>query len=268
MTNRNLTCDALDAVLADYLEGTLGDSRAADVELHLSGCVRCTSVVRGLESIANEAASLPALVPSRDLWPAISARIDTPVIQLAPRSAPGPQLWHRIRMGSIAAGLMAVSALTTYWLTRQQAPAAVAVAPATDAPGTASQKPGSGNTGPDSALAPVREVVVATGAPAIASSPAQSAVPVASRERADARTIYNTEIARLRGVLSLRADELDPTTVAIIESSINTIDTAIAEARAALSRDPASRFLSSQLDKVLEKKLGVLRTAALLPAQT
>ena len=51
-------------------------------------------------------------------------------------------------------------------------------------------------------------------------------------------------------------------------SSIATIDSAIAEARRALEVDPASRFLSTQLNKALEKKLGLLRTAALLPSRT
>jgi hypothetical protein len=86
--------------------------------------------------------------------------------------------------------------------------------------------------------------------------------------RSEARVTFDAEITRLRDVVSERADQLDPATVAIIENSIKTIDAAIAEARAALARDPASRFLSSQLDKALESKLGLLRTAALLPPRT
>jgi hypothetical protein len=209
------------------------------------------------------------LVPSRDLWPAISSRIDAPVIPLAPRRAAGSTVWHRVRLGAIAAGLMGVTALATYWLTKQQTAPAVAVAPAPNAPSLASPEPGTANVHPDSAVvSPGREVALTPGGPARASAPARSTVSVARRERADAQTTYDSEITQLRGVLTQRTDELDPSTVAIIENSLKTIDTAIAEARAALLRDPASRFLSSQLNKALEKKLGVLRTAALLPART
>jgi hypothetical protein len=76
---------------------------------------------------------------------------------------------------------------------------------------------------------------------------------------------YNREITQLKSVLEQRRLDLDPATVAIVENSLRTIDTAIAEARAALVRDPASTFLTDQLNKALEKKLGLLRTVALLP---
>ena len=78
---------------------------------------------------------------------------------------------------------------------------------------------------------------------------------------------YNLEISRLRAVLDQRRGTLDSATVAIVEQSLTTIDRAIANARAALARDSASLFLSDQLSRALEKKLGVLRTVALLPAR-
>ena len=36
MTSSNMTCDAFDAALPDYLEGTLEECRRATVEEHLS----------------------------------------------------------------------------------------------------------------------------------------------------------------------------------------------------------------------------------------
>ena len=78
---------------------------------------------------------------------------------------------------------------------------------------------------------------------------------------------YDREIADLRDVLAQRRNDLDPSTVAILEHSLTTIDVAIQEARTALVTDPASKFLKDQLDKALEKKLGLLRTVALLPAR-
>jgi hypothetical protein len=65
-------------------------------------------------------------------------------------------------------------------------------------------------------------------------------------------------------VFDQQSEVLDPRTRAVLSSSLRTIDSAIAEARAALDRDPASQFLTHQLNKSLEQKLGLLRKAALL----
>ena len=80
MTNSDMTCEAFDAALPDYLEGTLEGSLRASVERHLRECVRCAGLVRDLENIRDEAAVLPDLVPARDLWAGIEARIAAPVI--------------------------------------------------------------------------------------------------------------------------------------------------------------------------------------------
>jgi hypothetical protein len=68
--------------------------------------------------------------------------------------------------------------------------------------------------------------------------------------------------------VSQRKTQLDPSTVAIIEKNLEIIDAAIAQSRAALARDPASMMLSEQLTHALDKKVELLRTAALLPAST
>jgi hypothetical protein len=79
---------------------------------------------------------------------------------------------------------------------------------------------------------------------------------------------YDHEIATLRGIVRERRSELDPKTLSVLEHNIQIIDDAIAQSRAALARDPRSRFLGEQLDDALDKKLELLRTAALLPART
>src|ERR1700730_17306097 len=87
MTSSNMTCEAFDAALPDYIEGTLSDSRRASVELHFGECVRCARLLRDIENIRKEAAAMPDLVPSRDLWQGIEARIAAPVIPLDTRPA-------------------------------------------------------------------------------------------------------------------------------------------------------------------------------------
>ena len=116
MTNSDMTCAEFDATLPDYLEGTLDERLRAAVQKHLSECVRCTSLVRDLEKIQKDASALPDLVPSRDLWQGIEARISAPVIPLAAR----PQRQKRFMpawMGVAAAALVVSTAGVTYILT-------------------------------------------------------------------------------------------------------------------------------------------------------
>jgi hypothetical protein len=72
----------------------------------------------------------------------------------------------------------------------------------------------------------------------------------------------------LQRVVSERKTQLDSSTVAIIEKNLQIIDAAIAQSRAALAKDPASMLLSDQLTHALDKKVELLRTAALLPSST
>jgi hypothetical protein len=72
----------------------------------------------------------------------------------------------------------------------------------------------------------------------------------------------------MRQILDSRRSRLDPKTVAIIEKNLRVIDTAIAESRTALARDPANHFLAGQLDASLNTKLELLRTVAMLPSRT
>jgi hypothetical protein len=279
MTSSNMTCDEFDNALPDYLEGTLDDSRRAAVEGHLSECVRCASMLRDIENIQKEAGTLPDMVPSRDLWQGIEARIAAPVIPLAAR----PERQRRFSpawMGIAAAALIASTAGITYMLTANSlrpAPSAVAVAPETN--------PARPTTGTDSGMpvessvpSPV-DVSGATTQPNVAGSQvARSEVPprqgiparlvTESSDRAHSDVVYGREIEMLQNIVSRRRTQLDSSTVAIIERNLQIIDAAIAQSRAALARDPASQMLDQQLTHALDKKVELLRTAAMLPAST
>jgi hypothetical protein len=90
MTTFNLTCEAVEATLPDYLDGTLEGWVRESIEEHLGGCARCTGFVRGLRNIAREAAALPALVPERDPWSRIADRIGVPAIVSEPPAEIAP----------------------------------------------------------------------------------------------------------------------------------------------------------------------------------
>ena len=258
-----MNCEAVDAHLASWLEGELPRETREAVEAHLGECLRCAALVRDLSAIRRDAANLPVLEPSRDLWEGVAARIETPVYQLAASEDRGARRRQYLRQGLIAAGLVAVTAGVTYTLTLR-------TVTGTGVPLAAVQQA-------DTALP--RVVVSDTPAPSPSTQPAApagrgagetparnvgSATPVSNNT---ATIAYDREIMQLRVLVNQRRAELDPVTVAVVENSLTQIDRAILDARNALARDPASSFLTEQLNRALEKKLGVLRTAALLPSR-
>jgi hypothetical protein len=72
---------------------------------------------------------------------------------------------------------------------------------------------------------------------------------------------YDQAVADLTRVLHENRSRLEPRTVAVIERNLATIDRAIAEARAALERDPGDPFLNSHLAEGRRRKLALLREA-------
>ena len=111
----SMTCQHVDSVLSAWFEGDLADGERRAVDAHLRECLRCAALVRDIEAIRKDAANLPELAPSRDLWNGIAARIEAPVIELNTRQAPAParRTWQ---MAAAAVVLMAVSSGVTYVL--------------------------------------------------------------------------------------------------------------------------------------------------------
>jgi hypothetical protein len=244
-----ITCEHVDTVLSAWLEGDLGDEERRAVDAHLRECLPCASLVRDIENIRRDAANLPEMAPSRDLWGGIAARIEAPVIELKPRQAPAParRTWQ---MAAAAVVLMAVSSGVTYVLTSGQRPASSEQVAAT---------PDSVSGAPITSQTP--NVVVPRPRP---SSGSGTAVLIRNEPSAP-EIMYDQEIVRLRVILDQRRGDLDSATVATVEKSLKAIDQAIIDARAALTGDASNAFLNEQLNRALEKKLGVLRRVALLP---
>lgn len=241
-----MTCEHVDTVLSAWFEGDLADAERRAVDGHLRECLRCASLVRDIEAIRRDASKLPGMAPSRDLWEGIAARIEAPVIELKHRQAPQAPRWNW-QMAAAAVVLMAVSSGVTYFLTG-------------DGGRVTSDQQTASTPAADSA-APVSPNVVTPKRPSSGSGPAV----LVSNEPSAPEIMYDQEIARLRVILEERRGDLDSTTVTAVEKSLKTIDQAIIDARAALMDDASSQFLNEQLNRALEKKLGVLRRVALLP---
>jgi hypothetical protein len=275
MTDTEMNCEAFDAALPEYLEGTLEGAVRAPAERHLRECVRCAGLVRDIENIRDGAAALPDLVPSRDLWAGIEARIAAPVIPLARPAEPRTRFvpaW----MGIAAAALIVSTAGVTYLLTARSLRsgdsrvALGSAAPLTN--GTAETT--AGNESPSADLS--ETAVGQSGGARLGSSSPQTprsgaSATLASRNQAEpgpSDAVYGKEIEMLQNIVKQRKTQLDSSTIAVIQKNLAIIDAAIGQSRAALARDPASRMLNQQLTHALDKKVELLRTAAMLPVST
>ena len=272
----HLDCDGFADALADYLEGDASESVRSAVDAHAASCTSCAQLLADLRGISTEAVALPVLTPSRDLWGGIAERIDARVIPLdAPVAARVVARRTWLRPALAAAALVGVTAGITYYATRasmsssvvppvasaiptQSAPVVVASAPA--------PTPTIASTATERAVTPVssRRATVPTERRARASVRLVSTAPEADV----ADPVFRSEISKLRQIVRERRSQLDPKTIAVLEQSIAVMDSAIAQSRAALRKDPASGFLATQLNHSLEKKVELLRTAALLPSRT
>ena len=270
----NMDCDGFADALADYLEGDASDGVRSAVEAHATSCTACQQLLADLTSIRTEAEELPLLAPSRDLWSGIAERIDARVIPMEARTIrdlPRRRLW--LRPAVAAAALVVVTAGTTYAVMRAQfggsavQPVAIASIKSTPTPVVADDANGQFNStateSPDT-VASVKQTLAST-----TTTSAPAARLVSAKPAMDAADpVFASEITKLRRIVRERRSQLDPKTVAVLEQSIAVIDSAIAQSRAALAKDPASGFLATQLNHSLEKKVELLRTAALLPSRT
>jgi hypothetical protein len=258
-----MTCNQFTDALPDVLERTADDATRVRAEAHAAECAECGALLADLRQLSVDAAALPELAPSRDLWSGIAARIETPVVEIVPGGTVerwnGGTLERRRRLapvwlGLAAAALVGITATVTHQLTKQATqavPPLVASKPVTpaDTPKTV-QLPSAPDT--------VHPLNRSTVPPSVA----------LASNKPSAESTYDTEIARLRVIVAGRRSSLDTATVGVIERNLKVIDDAIAQCRAALRRDPASQFLMESLNDALDTKIHLLRTAATLPSRS
>jgi len=81
-----------------------------------------------------------------------------------------------------------------------------------------------------------------------------------------ASTSFDNAVAHLERVLAQRRDHLDTATIRVLEQSLQTIDRALARARAALATDPGDPYLNAHLAETMRRKLNLMRRAVTLAA--
>jgi anti-sigma factor RsiW len=75
---------------------------------------------------------------------------------------------------------------------------------------------------------------------------------------------FDAAVVELQRLLDERRDQLDSATIRVLEENLAVIDQAIAEARAALSEDPANAYLNQHLATTMWRKVHLLQRAATL----
>ena len=272
MTN-DMQCQVFQERLMAYLEDETDAPTRAAIERHAGTCGECGPILADLRKLRIDAANLPELAPSRDLWSGIAERIEAPVVPIGHTGAWTPARRGRAwKAGLMAASLVGATALGYFAGHRTGDPMPLVVAQS------------------DTVMVPVADTVVLsaatpsvvasrepTSAPAgIEATPAAvSNGPVASRASVSSQRVvaaltadYDKEIRQLGALLESRRNQMDPATVAVIERNLQVIDAAITESRLAILRDPASRFLIESLNQSLQMKVELMRTAAMLPSRT
>lgn len=275
MSETIMNCAECDELFLDWFEGDLDAAKRTEVDAHVGSCARCQGLVRDIQGIREVAAAMPDLAPSRDLWSGIEERIQPPVIAIgtARRTAAIP----RYMLGAAAVALVAVSSGITYVATTRTTPAATELAvsaPEIRVAGATVEAPV-----PDAVAAAAPGVESPSASSAPTSSPQHVSPParrpatsLASRQSAPqlsaAEHALSSEISELQDLLQSRRGELEPETVRVVEENLAIIDAAVSQARAAVARDPASGFLNERLESVLQKKVQLLRTVALIRSST
>lgn len=216
--------------LNDYADGAIAPDARAEAARHLDSCAECRDTVARLRSLLSTAKAVPAAIdPPADAWPAISGKIERGKVVTLPYAL-RPSSYGRPARLAVAAILLVVasSAVTVQVLRRSAA------------------QPNVGPTFTDAAL------------------PDTLALP-ASLVRMERG--YLKTVDELTAALNESRAKLAPETVRVVERNLKIIDDAISEARAALSRDPASEVLRDVLSKNYQQKVDLLRRAS-VRAQT
>lgn len=70
-----MKCSAAQEWISEYVDGSLGPGREAELRAHLEDCLECRELARDFAAIARGAKSVSSLEPSPDLWSKIVAGV-------------------------------------------------------------------------------------------------------------------------------------------------------------------------------------------------
>lgn len=246
--------DERETRIYEYVEGLLEGEELRSFEAELTSDRELRTAVGRARSLLGDLAGLEQdHEPDRDLWPDIRARLEAdrdegrsaPTAELGqemdvrPMRRTGPSRISLSLSQLIAAGIAVVllSGGGT-WLVMRTGP---------DGGPTVAEAP---DGGPEA------------GSPESTSGLGNGTALVPDFASDDAFRDYNRAVSSLEEILDSGRDRLSPETVRILDESLASIDTAIRDARRALSEDPESGALNQLLGRHLKTKLDLLRRTA------
>lgn len=211
--------------LSAFLDGDLSAEEMAATEAHIRDCPDCRSVLADLRALVATAPAYAGRATDRDLWPQIAEAIEARRLVSLP--ARRSRRTHRFSLPQLIAASVAFAVLgggSAWLMLRSDGPAPVL---------TLATAPAAGG---------------------------MTVTPAAKAARAD--SAYDLAVADLQRVLAEGRGRLDTATVRVIEDNLAVIDRALAEARAAIERDPANAFLKNTMAANMRRKLDLLRRAS------
>lgn len=232
--------------LGDFVDGEIEPVAAERIMSHLKECSVCESEHRKLTGLLASAKQLPrSVLPEEDLWPDLRRELTKrkEIVLPVSTSAASPATTRAVGasrdrkrpwlLAAAAVVLIAASSYTTAVVLRSA--------------------PRSAGTSSDSRPSRAPEV---GGAPIVRN---------ASFAQAEAR--YQRTIDELRVAVETQRGRLSPETIRTVDRSLAVIDSAIAEARAALVADPNNHVLVDLLSASYERKLELLRRTSELSSR-
>lgn len=244
MTQPTLPPHCPDESLHDWIDDRLDAAAREAVTRHCATCPACADRAAALRRVVAAArAAPPAIAPpdpaalERAILAAVAAQ-RRPAAHAAPR-APIATRRRRAIAWRLAAGiaLVATTAAVTARLVRRDAPAVAATA----------------------------------GTPRDARPPAATPVRDAMRTPVDVAALRietDHTLAALRAAAAAGDQVLAAETLRVLERSLATIDAAIAEADAALARDPGNAALAALLARTYERKRELVLRGAMLGSRS
>ena len=216
--------------LSEYIDGELDSAERAALEEHLATCGHCYATLGDLRQVVARAKSLEDREPTNDLWAGIRAGMtSTPAAVTARRPARPSARRFSFSVPQLLAASIALM------------------------------------------------LISGGGAWLALRSPTRTSTPdeIAQREprrppNVNVNWTRSTDaaIADLQVALDQNEKRLDTATVRIVRQNLAIIDRAIADARAALDKDPGNTYLSLHLADTMRRKVELLRRVNDLAARS
>ncbi len=232
-----MTCTDVHPLLSDYVDRLVTPEVHAAVAAHCDACASCRGVVADFERLRDAARTLGPITPPAHLWMEIAGRVrleqqgqrtTTPVTVAPPVITPRAASADRWQWLGLAAALLLVTA-GVYVMSQPDAAAPATAIVDTD-----------GNVSAPPTVETIGDTLL----------------------RAQAE--YELAIAQLEDMVTTGDPSMSPEVVQTLQRTVGTIDSAIAESRAALTENPASQPARTSLFEALGNKVSLLQQTVVL----